>query len=117
MTELHIEWIWSGARKAVNQSELSRVCAMTIPELDELMEYGALRPLEPQEPMDASGERLFLAECIAPMRTAGKLRRDFDLDLFAIAFLLDYLNRIETLEDQVRSLQANLSGRTLSANV
>ena len=110
MTELHIEWVWSGTQKALNQSELSRVCAMTVLELDELMEYGALNPLEPT---DEPGERLFMAECITSMRTAGKLRRDFDLDLFAVAFLLDYLNRIETLEDQVRSLQANLSARTM----
>ncbi len=111
MTEMHIEWIWSGTHKAVNQSELSRVCAMTVPELDELVEYGALSPLEP---LDRWGEPLFMMECITPMRTAGKLRRDFDLDLFTVAFLLDYLNRIETLEDQVRSLQANMSARTLS---
>jgi chaperone modulatory protein CbpM len=117
MTELHVEWVWSGARKAVNQAELSRVCAMTGPELEELMEYGALSPLEPLEPSAVAGERLFTAECIAPMRTAGKLRRDFDLDLFAVAFLLDYLNRIEVLEDQVRSLQAHVSARTLASTL
>ena len=112
MSELNFEWTWSGTNKAVNQSELSRVSAMTVPELEELMEYGALIPLASR---DDPPERLFMAECVTSLRTAGKLRRDFDLDLFAVAFLLDYLNRIEILEDQVRTLQAHVSGRTGAA--
>lgn len=43
---------------------------------------------------------------MTPLRTAGKLRSDFDLELFTVALLLGHLNRIETLERQVKSLQA-----------
>jgi chaperone modulatory protein CbpM len=45
-----------------------------------------------------------------PLRTAGKLRQDFDLDLFTVGLLLGYLNRIEALERQVRTLKAQTPG-------
>jgi hypothetical protein len=34
------------------------------------------------------------------------LRRDYDLDLFVVVIVMDYLRRIETLESQLLSLQA-----------
>ena len=39
---------------------------------------------------------------------AASLRRDFELDLFVMALLLEYLDRIEALERQVKSLEAHL---------
>ena len=51
---------------------------------------------------------MFSVECLAPLREAARLRRDFDLDLFALAVLLDYLARIDTLERQLHSLQSHL---------
>ena len=95
------ELAWLDARETITVTELSRVCSLSTDELDELVEYGALVPLAvvPQEP-------LFSAEWVMPLRTAGKLRRDYDLDLFAVAILLDYLHRIEGLESRLRSLQA-----------
>jgi chaperone modulatory protein CbpM len=103
MTAHVVEVTWLDSRETVSMAELSRVCGLTEPELDELVEYGALAPLQPARP-----ERLFSAECIGPLRHAGRLRRDFDLDLFAIALLLDYLHRIDALERQVKSLQARM---------
>ena len=95
------ELAWLDARETVTVTELARVCALSRAELDELVEYGALVPLAamPQEPC-------FSAEWVMPLRAAGKLRRDYDLDLFAVAIVLDYLHRIDGLEIQLRSLQA-----------
>ena len=97
------EWMWLDERTTVTLSELSRFCAISPTEVDELVEYGALLPL-----VQEREELVFSAQCIAPLRTAGKLRLDFDLDMFSVAMLLGYLNRIEALERQVRSLQAHL---------
>ena len=97
------EWMWLDERTTVTLSELSRFCAMSPAEVDELVEYGALLPLSQDRE-----ELVFSAQCITPLRTAGKLRLDFDLDLFSMAMLLGYLNRIEALERQVRSLEAHL---------
>ncbi len=96
------EWAWLDARETLSLSDLSCVCAMSEAELDELVDYGALVPLGPALP-----ERLFSAACVTPLRAAGKLRLDFDLDLFTVAMLMGYLTRIELLERDLRSLQAH----------
>ncbi len=82
----------------VTFSDLCDACSMSAAELDELMEYGALKATQP-----ASQALVFDAECIAPLREAGKLRRDYDLDLFMVVILMDFLKRIASLEQQLRS--------------
>ena len=97
------EVAWLDARETVSITELSRVCGLTPAELEELMEYGALAPLDRSQP-----EPFFSSERIGALRRAARLRRDFELDLFAVALLLEYLDRIDALERQVRSLEAHL---------
>jgi chaperone modulatory protein CbpM len=104
MNTLHTDWDWLDASQTVSLAELSRVCGLPAVDLDELIEYGALAPVAPTQ-----RDLLFSAGYIAPLRTAGKLRRDFDLDMFAVAVLLDYLGRIESLEQQVRGLQLHVA--------
>lgn len=101
MNKLHIECEWLDASAPLNLAELSRICGMSSAELDELVEYGALSPLNPDQ-----SEPRFPAQCIPRLRTVGKLRRDYDLEPFALVILLEYLDRIETLEAQLRALQA-----------
>jgi chaperone modulatory protein CbpM len=95
--------------QSVTLPELARACGISTADVDELLEYGALQPL-PTGPSEAD-QRLFSADCVTRLRTASKLRLEFDLDLFAVALLLDHLQRIETLERQVRSLEAQLPTR------
>ena len=57
----------------------------------------------------AAAEPVFSAECLPALRRATRLRRDLDLDLFTMALLLQYLDRIEVLEQQLRSLRAQVS--------
>lgn len=97
------EWSWLDARETVGFAELARACAMTAAELDELVEFGALAP----RGRDEEG-LLFAAECLLPLREACRLRSDFDLDLFTAGLLLRYLQRIDTLERRVKSLEAQL---------
>ena len=104
-----VEWVWLDEVQSVTLTELARVCGISTDDVDELVEYGALQPLV-EGPSEAD-RRLFSADCVTRMRTASKLRLDFDLDLFAVALLLDHIQRIETLERQVRSLQAQLPTR------
>ena len=82
-------------------SELCIACAMSAADLHELMDYGALAPLE-----EAHAEPHFAISYIEPLRTAGILRRDYDLDLFVVVILMDYLQRIVQLEAQLHRLQA-----------
>ncbi len=94
-----VSWLVSGEVIAI--TELAGVCALSTSELDELVEYGALVPLQP-----APQARVFSAECVVPLRTACKLRVDFDLDLFTVAIILGYLQRIDGLERQLLSVSA-----------
>jgi chaperone modulatory protein CbpM len=105
MEQQVLDVAWLDAREVVTLAELARICALSPAELDELVDDGVLVPVE-----QARQERLFSAECVMPLRAAGKLRQDFDLDLFTVGLLLGYLNRIEALERQVRTLKAQLPG-------
>ena len=96
-----VEWVWLDASETMTLVELSSCCGIGEEDLQELVEYSALVPLQP-----ATQPPSFSAEWVTPLRTAGKLRSDFDLELFTVALLLGHLNRIETLERQVKSLQS-----------
>lgn len=103
MEQQVLDAVWLDASELITLTELARICALSPAELDELVDYGVLVPVE-----GARQERLFSAECVIPLRTAGRLRQDFDLDLFTVGLLLGYLNRIEALERQIRTLKAHL---------
>jgi chaperone modulatory protein CbpM len=98
-----VEVTWLDSRETVSMTELSRSCGLTEAELRELMEYGAQVPVDRHQP-----ELVFSSDRIGGLRRAARLRRDFELDLFAVALLLDYLDRIDALERQIKSLQAHL---------
>ena len=104
MTTYHLDAIEPASDETVDLSELAYAVSMSLAELQELMEYGALRPLA-----SLRTEPVFPMACMAPLRAAGKLRRDYDLDLFVVVIVMDYLSRIEHLESQVRALQATSS--------
>lgn len=97
------EIVWLDQRETITVTELSRACALSADELGELVGYGVLAPVG--QPPD---ETLFSAEWVMPLRRAARLRRDLDLDLYAIAILLGYLRRIDALEGELHSLQARL---------
>lgn len=86
---------------SVGLSELSIASAISVTELLDLIDYGALEPLQPVQI-----EPQFSISCIEPLRTAGKVRSDFDLDLFVVVILMEYLKRILQLESQLCHLQA-----------
>ncbi len=96
-----IEAAWLDRRETITLTELCRVCALTTDELHELVAYGALAPVA-----DARSEASFSAEWVMPLRAAGRLRRDLELDIFAVSILLGYLQRISALEGELRSMQA-----------
>jgi chaperone modulatory protein CbpM len=103
MTPEQTQWLWLDTRDAVSLHELSDCCGVSEPELEELVDYCALVPLNAADPQVS-----FSAQWVIPLRAAAKLRLDFDLDLFTVAIVLGHLKRIEALERQVLSLQALL---------
>ena len=94
---------WPEAGEIITHTELTQVCRLSAAELDELVEYGALVPLQQQ-----GEQRTFSRSCVVSLRTATQLKQDYDLDLFTVALLLEQLGRIEELEREVRFLRAHL---------
>ena len=117
MKTLDVEWLWLDARESLTLDELSRSCGLSVDELAEVIDYGALAPLAPlnvpgQNPGQHQGRQVdhnqgrFSAEWVMPLRAVSRLRQDFDLDVFTTGLLLGYLDRIDKLEHQVQSLLA-----------
>ncbi|MFO1324652.1 MAG: chaperone modulator CbpM [Burkholderiales bacterium] len=72
-------------------------------ELRELVRYGALSPRDP-----GASTWTFEAHCLGIVRTASRLRHDYELDPYAVSVLLGYVERIEALQAELRSLRARL---------
>lgn len=99
------DWQWLDTSEPLSLLELSTITAISATEIEELIGYGALQPLNQDQAIQQ-----FSGQCAAPLRTAGKLRRDYDLDLFTVVIMMDFLVRIETLEHQLTALKARQPG-------
>lgn len=85
-------------------STLARISGLDANEVRELVDYGALHPENP----DVVAEELWLfaPRCVVTVRTAVRLRRDFDLDPAGLALALTLVERIRGLEDELRLARA-----------
>ncbi len=97
------EAVWLDERGAVTLVELSQCSGLTEGELRDLVELGALEPLDPD-----AAELSFTAKCISAARAAGRLRNDFELDSHGLALVLSLLERVEELENAMQRLSARL---------
>ena len=97
------EAVWLDERGALTLVELAECSGLSEVELRDLVELGALAPLDPDAP-DLS----FGARCIVAARTACRLRNDFELDPHGLALVLTLLERMHELEAEVQRLHANL---------
>jgi hypothetical protein len=98
-TEVH----WLDAHPSLTLSELAELSGLSPAELGELVDCGVIRPLD----LTAAGHS-FGGECLTAARTAARLRADFDLQPSGLALALTLLERVHTLEAQMRNLQALL---------
>ena len=85
----------------VTWRELVSASGLSEAELRELVRYGALVPRDPAAPT-----WMFEARWIVVARTAWRIRHDFELDLHAVSVVLGYVERIERLESEIRTLRA-----------
>ena len=70
-------------------------------ELRALVDYGALTPIDPN-----AASWMFTASWVVVARTASRLRRDFDLDAYSLSVVLQYAQRVDALEAELRALHA-----------
>jgi chaperone modulatory protein CbpM len=99
------EMLWVEER-VVSLSELAELTGLPAGMLEELVGAGAIEPIDA-----ASAEPRFGAAALSAARHARRLHEDFDLDAQALPLVLGLLDRIDGLEQQLRSLRARLPGR------
>ena len=87
----------------ITWTQLVSASPLSEAELRELVRYGALVPRDP-----AASVWTFEAHCLTIVRTASRLRHDYELDTYAVSVLLGYVERIETLQAELRLLRARL---------
>ena len=85
--------------EVISSVELSECAGVPETELRELVEYGALSPVSPDQ---------FSVACLKRLRTAVRLRNDLELETTSFALVVSFLERIESLEAQVRQLSAQV---------
>jgi chaperone modulatory protein CbpM len=98
------EMLWF-EEHSITLTELSELCALPLPLLQELVGGGVILPLEA-----AGSEPRFGAQALNAARTARRLRDDFDLDASGLLLALGLLDRVHDLEREIRALRARLPG-------
>ena len=87
-------------------TEVAEIAGLTESELRELVEYGAIAPV------DAAAARWsFTGRSLVTVRAACRLRADFELEPHGTALVVSLLDRIGELEAELGRLRAQLPRR------
>ena len=85
----------------VSFSQLLVLSGLSDNDLRELVDHGALTPIDPE-----ASSWTFTSYCVVVARKASRLSRDFELDAHAVSVLLGFLEKIEALESELHALRA-----------
>ena len=88
-------------RNEIQFSQLIELSGLSEADLRELVDYGALVPVDPQ-----ASSWVFNAHSVILAQTACRLRHDFELDAPALSVVLGLVERIAALEDELRAVRA-----------
>lgn len=100
--------VWLDAQQEYSIDELAQFSRLSEAELRELVDYGALTPINP-----SSAEWMFGGDMIVTVQAAGRLRDDLGLEPQALALALTLIARIRGLEAQLCNLRAQLPRRSV----
>jgi len=103
----HTEAVWLTEDHEFSLAELAELSGLSEAELRELVDYGAVTPINPD-----SSPWIFNGKCLLTVRTACRLRISFDLEPHGVALIVSLLDRIHELEAQLGSLRAQLPHHT-----
>jgi chaperone modulatory protein CbpM len=102
----HADAQWLTKECEFSLLELVELSGLSEEELRELVEYGAITPVNPDSP-----QWVFPGQCLPTVRAACRLRVSFDLEPHGMALVISLLDRIHDLEAQMGSLRAQLPRR------
>lgn len=102
------EVLWLDHHHELSLHEVAELSGLAEVELLELVDCGAIAPIDP-----AAAPPTYSARSIVVARTASRLRRDFELDTQGVALAMTLLARVHDLEQQLNQLRALLPHRTV----
>jgi chaperone modulatory protein CbpM len=103
----HAEPQWLTQESRFSLFDLVELSGSSVEELRELVEYGAITPVDPD-----SSQWVFPGKCLPTVRAACRLRVSFDLEPHGLALVISLLDRIHELEAKMDSLRAQLPRRS-----
>lgn len=106
MPRKHADAIWLTEDHVFTLAELAELSGLPEAELRELVDYGAVTPIDPEVT-----PWMFSGKCLLTVRTAYRLRASFDLETHSVALMVTLLERIQDLEAEVCDLRARLPER------
>ncbi len=104
MQSNHAEAVWLTESQVFSLEELAELSGSSEAELRELVEFGAVTPMDPE-----ASPWAFNGRCLLTVRLACRLRNHFDLEPHGVALTVSLLERINELEAQICSLRARFS--------
>jgi chaperone modulatory protein CbpM len=102
MKQIILDGILLDEQAELTLHDLSRVCSSSAEWIIELVQEGALEPIDYQQT-----QWRFPATSLQRVRAARRLQRDLNINLAGVALALDLLDEIETLESRLRQLERN----------
>jgi plasmid maintenance system antidote protein VapI len=97
----HTEAVWLTEDTQFSLAQLAELAGIPESEVRELVDYGAVTPVDPE-----SSPWIFNGKCLLTIRTASRLRVSFDLEPHGVALIVSLLERIHDLETELGSLRA-----------
>ena len=97
------EATWIEDAGEISLARLAELSGLEEVRLRELIDYGALTPVDP-----GAALWTFSAECVVTARTACRLFNDFELEPHGLALVLTLLERIRELQTELKRLHAEL---------
>ncbi len=103
----HTQAVWLTESQVFSLAELAEMSGASEAELQELVEYGAVTPIDPE-----ASPWTFNGKCLLTVRMACRLRMHFELEPHGVALTVSLLERINELEEQLCSMRAQFSRYT-----
>lgn len=101
MKPLTTEASWINGGSICSLEDLASASGLAIDDVMDLVDCGVITPLE-QRPQAT----LFQLDCLITLKTARRLRDDFQLDRHGVALALTLLRRLDALEAELKAAQA-----------
>lgn len=98
------EAVWLNDSAYCRIEHLAEVSGLSVGDIEDLVESGVIAPAEALAAPDTT-TRYFHLHYVVTVKTARRLRDDFQLDRPGLALALTLLGRIEALQAQLRALE------------